>query len=206
MTEQVPFSPSEPFRYCPADGKRLSDLRPSGGATCPLCGRSWYRNSAPAVGNVIVEDGKALLTLRAREPEKGRLDLPGAFLGVGDHPVDGLAREAREELRVEIEVLESPILLATHTYGLAGQYVLAIGFRARIVAGEPEPTDDVAAIRWVSAEEVDPADFDWKHDRRRWPERRSAARSLPVLVAGMSPTRGRRSQRAPLARGFGFCQ
>ena len=152
---------------------------------------------------MIVEDGKALLTLRAREPEKGRLDLPGAFLGVGDHPVDGLARE---ELGVEIEVLEPPILLATHTYGPAGQYVLAIGFRARIVAGEPEPTDDVAAIRWVSAEEVDPADFTWKHDRRRWPERLSAARSLPVLVAGMSPTRGRRSQRAPLARGFGFCQ
>ena len=131
-----------------------------------MCSRSWYRNSAPAVGAVIVENGRALITVRAREPEKGRLDLPGGFLGVGEHPVDGLAREVGEELGVEIEVLEPPILLATHTYGPDGQYVLAIGFRARIVAGEPDPTDDVAAIRWVSAEEVDSADFAWEHDRR----------------------------------------
>jgi len=115
---------------------------------------------------VIVEGGKALLTLRAREPEKGRLDLPGGFLGVGEHPVDGLAREAREELGVEIEVFEPPILLATHTYGSNGQYVLAIGFRARIVEGEPDPTDDVAEIRWISPQELDSADFAWEHDRR----------------------------------------
>jgi ADP-ribose pyrophosphatase YjhB (NUDIX family) len=164
--ESVAFSPTEPFRFCPADGTRLGEPRSSGGVTCPLCERSWYRNSAPAVGAVIVEDGRALVTVRAREPEKGRLDLPGGFLGVGEHPVDGLAREVGEELGVEIEVSEPPILLATHTYGPDGQYVLAIGFRARIVAGEPDPTDDVAAIRWVSAEEVDSADFAWEHDRR----------------------------------------
>jgi ADP-ribose pyrophosphatase YjhB (NUDIX family) len=162
----VPLSPTEPFRFCPADGTRLGEPRPSGGVTCPLCGRSWYRSSAPAVGAVIIEGGRALVSVRAREPEKGRLDLPGGFLGVGEHPVDGLTREVGEELGVEIEVLEPPILLATHTYGPVGQYVLAIGFRARIVAGEPDPTDDVAAIRWVSAEEVDSADFAWEHDRR----------------------------------------
>ena len=31
--------------------------------------------------------------------------------------------------------------------------------------GEPNPTDDVAKIRWVSAEELDAADFAWEHDR-----------------------------------------
>jgi len=164
--ETVPFSPTEPFRFCPADGTKLGEPRPSGGATCPNCGRSWYRNSAPAVGAVIVEDGKALLTVRAREPEKGRLDLPGGFLEVGEHPVDGLVREVREELGVEVEVFEPPILLATHTYGPDGQYVLAIGFRARIAGGEPNPTDDVAEIRWISPEELDSADFAWEHDRK----------------------------------------
>ncbi len=164
--QKVPFSPTEPFRFCPADGTGLGTPRPSGGVTCHLCGRSWYRNSAPAVGAVIVEDGRALVTVRAREPEKGRLDLPGGFLGVGEHPVDGLAREAGEELGVDIEVLEPPILLATHTYGPDGQYVLAIGFKARIVAGEPDPTDDVAEIRWISPQQLDSADFAWEHDRR----------------------------------------
>ncbi len=164
--QEVPFSPTEPYRFCPADGTRLEDPRPSGGATCPLCGRSWYRNSAPAVGAVIVRDGKALVTVRAREPEKGRLDLPGGFVEVGEHPADGLVREVREELGVEAEVLGTPVLLATHTYGEDGNWVLAIGFRVRLKGGEIRPTDDVAEVRWVSVEELDSLDFAWEHDRR----------------------------------------
>lgn len=162
---EVSFSPTEPYRFCPADGTKLGEPRPSGGASCPLCGRSWYRNSAPAVGAVIVQNKKALVTVRAREPEKGRIDVPGGFLDIGEHPVDGILREAKEELGVEIEVVRGPVLLATHTYGADGNYVLAIGFEARIVAGEPNPTDDVAEVRWVSAEELDGIDFAWEHDR-----------------------------------------
>jgi ADP-ribose pyrophosphatase YjhB (NUDIX family) len=112
-----------------------------------------------------VKDGKALVSVRAREPEKGRVDLPGGFLEVGEHPVDGLVREAKEELEAEIEVIGPPILLATHTYGPDGHYVLAIGFRASIVKGQPHPTDDVAKVRWISAEELNATDFAWEHDR-----------------------------------------
>ena len=42
--------------------------------------------------------------------------------------------------------------------------MLAIGFKTSI-RGEPSPTDDVARIRWVSAEELDDLDFAWEHDR-----------------------------------------
>ena len=163
--QRVPLTPTEPYKFCPADGTRLEDPRPSSGVTCPMCGRSWYRSSAPAVGAAIVRNRRALVTIRAREPEKGRLDLPGGFLEVGEHPVDGLVREAREELEVKIEVLGKPILIATHTYGADGAYVLAIGYRARIVSGEVHPTDDVAEVRWVSAEELDSLDFAWEHER-----------------------------------------
>ena len=161
---EVPFSPTEPFRFCPADGTRLGAPRPSGGVTCPLCGRSWYRNSMPAVGAVIVEDAKALVTIRAREPEKGRLDLPGGFLEVGEHPADGLVREIKEELGVEAEVVGDSVLQATHTYGEDGDGVLAIGFRVRILGGEIDPADDVGGVRWVSLKEIDELDFAWAHD------------------------------------------
>jgi hypothetical protein len=40
----------------------------------------------------------------------------------------------------------------------------AVGFKTSI-RGEPSPTDDVARIRWVSAEELDNLDFAWEHDR-----------------------------------------
>lgn len=164
-SKEVPFSATEPFRFCPADGTRLGEPRASGGAGCPRCGRSWYRNSAPAVGAAIVEEGRALVTVRALEPEKGKVDVPGGFLEVGEHPVDGLKREVREELGVEVEVEERPVLLAPHTYGQDGIWVLAIGFLARIVRGEPSATDDVAQTRWISADEVDDTEFAWEHDR-----------------------------------------
>lgn len=113
-----------------------------------------------------MQEGKALVTIRAREPEKGRLDLPGGFLEVGEHPVDGIVREVREELGVKIEVTGDPILPEIHTYGPDGGYVLPIGFRSNIVEGEPNPTDDVAKIRWIPLDDVDAADFAWEHDRR----------------------------------------
>lgn len=119
----------------------------------------------PAVGAVIVEDGKALVTVRAREPEKGRLDLPGGFLEVGEHPADGLVREIKEELGVEAEVVGDSVLQATHTYGEDGDWVLAVGFRVRLLGGEITPADDVAEVRWVSLEEIDGLDFAWSHDR-----------------------------------------
>ena len=112
-----------------------------------------------------MRDGKALVTVRAGEPEKGKVDVPGGFVEVGEHPVRGIEREVREELGVEVEVEENPVLLATHTYGPDGIWVLAISFSARIVDGEPSPADDVADIRWVSAEDIDDIDFAWEHDR-----------------------------------------
>jgi ADP-ribose pyrophosphatase YjhB (NUDIX family) len=165
--DQVPFSNTEPFRFCPADGTKLEAKgSESRGAACPTCGRSWYRSSAPAVGAAIVDGEWVLVTVRGIEPEKGRLDLPGGFVEVGEHPRDALAREAREELGVEVEVEERPMLLAVHTYGSDGEYVLAMGFRVRLVSGEPNPADDVAEIRWVSEDEIDTLDFAWEHDRR----------------------------------------
>jgi len=113
-----------------------------------------------------VEGDRVLVTVRGIEPEKGRMDLPGGFVEVGEHPRDALTREAREELGVEVEVEERSMLLAVHTYGADGEYVLAIGFRARIISGEPSPADDVAEIRWVKEEEIDALDFAWEHDRR----------------------------------------
>jgi len=113
-----------------------------------------------------VEGDRVLVTVRGIEPEKGRMDLPGGFVEVGEPPRDALAREAREELGVEVEVEERSMLLAVHTYGADGEYVLAIGFRARIISGEPSPADDVAEIRWVSEDEIDALDFAWEHDRR----------------------------------------
>lgn len=114
----------------------------------------------------MVKDGKALVSVRAREPEKGRLDVPGGFLLPGEDPLSGLKREVKEELGVDIEVgVEDCISMVPHRYGDEGDFVLALGFIARITGGEISPTDDVEEVHWVSEHDLDDLDFAWPHDR-----------------------------------------
>lgn len=155
----------KPFKFCPSCGSGLRSGRENG-MKCPACGRSWYRNAAPAAGAAIVKDGKVLVTQRGIEPEKGRFDIPGGFVSAGEAPVEALKRELREELGLDIEVsVEDCISMVPHGYGPEDDHVLALGFVARWSAGEPKADDDVAAFRWVDLEELEELDFAWEHDR-----------------------------------------
>ena len=155
-----------PFRFCPACASALDQPDEEGGARCPACGRVWYRNAAPTAGAALVSGDRVLVTIRGREPEKGRIDVPGGFLRPHEDPLDGLRREVAEELGVDLDVSNRDFIQgAPHTYGGEGDWVLALGFKARIVRGEPRAADDVAGIRWVTAEELDDLDWAWPHDR-----------------------------------------
>lgn len=159
-----------PFKYCPMCATELTPpTRPGGGAYCPVHERSWYRNSSPTVGCAIVDatGTRALVSVRGIEPEKDRYDVPGGFLEPGEHPLDGLVREVREELGVEVTDISGPLLTEVHRYGPEGDFVLAMGFAARLAASEssPEPADDVAEVRWVEDADLDGLDFAWPHDR-----------------------------------------
>lgn len=156
----------KPFVFCPACGTKLHTGDEEGAGKCPSCGRTWYRHSAPTVGGVIVRDGKGLVSVRGRDPEKGRIDVPGGFLQAGEDAIEGLKRETKEELGVEIESdVDECLTMAVHRYGDEGDFVLALGFRVRLVSGEPRPSDDVAEIKWVSEEDLEALDFAWPHDR-----------------------------------------
>ena len=156
----------KPFDFCPSCA---SDLEPSSdgeGKTCPNCGRSWYRSPSPTAGCVIVSNGKALITKRARDPEKGRFDIPGGFLHAGEEVLDGLRREIREELGIDIDVGINDLRQITpHKYGDEGDYTLAMGFLARIASGDPHASDDVEEMRWVALNEIDDVAFAWEHDK-----------------------------------------
>lgn len=155
-----------PFRFCPVDGTALGNPDEEEGSRCGTCGRTWYRNSSPVVGCVIVRDGRALVTVRAIEPHKGKLDTPGGFLLNGEHPLTGLKREIDEELGIEIDVdVSDCLVMEPHVYAHESDFNLALGFRARWVSGDPRPADDVADLKWVSPDEVETLDFAWEHDR-----------------------------------------
>lgn len=157
----------KPFRYCPSCGSHLGAKPGETEVNCSNCGAKWYRNPAPTVGCVLVRDGRALISKRGSDPFKGRYDVPGGFLEPSEDAIEGLKREVKEELGVEIDTSMADCLqIAPHQYGPDGDWTLAIGFKATIRSGEPQASDDVAAIEWVDASQLDSVDFAWDHDRR----------------------------------------
>jgi NADH pyrophosphatase NudC (nudix superfamily) len=154
------------LRFCARCGNELGPAGNDSGAKCDNCGKTWYHNAAPTAGCVIVRDGKALITKRARDPEKGRYDIPGGFLDADEDPITGVKREVREELGMSIEVSYDDLVQAVpHRYGDDGDWTLAIGFVARNASGDPAPADDVEDVLWVTLDGLDDVDFAWEHDR-----------------------------------------
>lgn len=71
---------------------------------CCSCGFVFFQNSKPTASAIIEnEKGEILLLKRAIKPSIGKWDIFGGFLENGEHPVDGLKREAMEELSLDID-------------------------------------------------------------------------------------------------------
>jgi ADP-ribose pyrophosphatase YjhB (NUDIX family) len=87
------------FRFCPSCGSEKIQFEQNKRFYCPHCGFVYYHNTAAATGGIIRTTGERLLFLiRAKEPGKGKLDLPGGFVDPQDGAVEGLRRECKEEL------------------------------------------------------------------------------------------------------------
>jgi ADP-ribose pyrophosphatase YjhB (NUDIX family) len=86
------------FQYCPACASKKIRFSENKRFDCPDCGFVYYHNTAAATGCVIQTRAGLLLLVRAREPAKGKLALPGGFVDPGEGALEGLYRELREEI------------------------------------------------------------------------------------------------------------
>ena len=144
------------WRYCP---RCRSELRgDERRVECPECGFACYASSKPTAGALCEDgEGRVLLARRAHEPFVGRWDIPGGFLDEGEHPLDGLRRELREETGLEVEPLDF-LGVWTDRYGgdSTAEATLNLYWTARVVSGKPQPADDVSELRWFAADELPP--------------------------------------------------
>jgi len=115
----------------------------------------FWQNSKPCTCVVLENDREeVLLCVRAHDPEKGKLDLPGGFLNWREHPHDAIHREIQEELGVEIEIV-SFLGFVMDSYDNEEIATLNMPFYGRITHGIPTANDDVEAIHWLRLDEID---------------------------------------------------
>ncbi|MDX6513458.1 MAG: hypothetical protein QOE36_2962 [Gaiellaceae bacterium] len=127
---------------------------------CETCGHVVWASAAPTAGALCVDDeGRVLLARRAHEPFQGRWDIPGGFLDEGEHPLDALRRELREETGAEVEPLAFlGVWMDWYGDGLDAQATLNLYWTAEIVSGDLEPADDVTELRWFAPDELPSGD------------------------------------------------
>jgi 8-oxo-dGTP diphosphatase len=106
---------------------------------------------------VVDDEGRVLLARRAGPVFHGYWDLPGGFLDEGEHPLDGLRRELREETGLEVEPAEF-IGVWMDRYGddEDAHATLNLYWTARFVAGKPEAADDVSELAWFRPDGLPP--------------------------------------------------
>ncbi len=92
------------FRYCPGCGAKGITIQGDRSILCRKCGYHLYFNVGAAVAGLIEDDiGRLLLTVRAHDPEKDTLDLPGGFVNFKETAEGALKREIKEELNLKVK-------------------------------------------------------------------------------------------------------
>jgi ADP-ribose pyrophosphatase YjhB (NUDIX family) len=94
------------FNYCPACGAGGIIFDGIKKFSCRDCSFTYYHNVAAAAAAILEYDNKIVLIKRAKEPGKGKLDLPGGFVDPKESAEEALRREIKEELKIEVGKLK----------------------------------------------------------------------------------------------------
>jgi mutator protein MutT len=151
------------WKHCPVCATSVAPGDRS--VECPQCGFVTYAHSMPTASAVVGdEEGRVLLSKRAVNPFAGRWDVPGGFVEEGEHPVDCLRREFREEAGIELaDERLLGIWIDRYEYKRRVVATLNVYYTARIADGTPEAADDVAELRWFARDEVPVGELAFGH-------------------------------------------
>lgn len=151
--------------FCPKCGMKLEN-RAEGEFSRPYCIKCnfiYYKNPAPAVSVLIINEGKVLLGKRAKGSFiEEKWCLPCGYIEFEEDFLTAAKRECKEETGLEIEV--DSIVSVVSNFLSPNVHSLVIVMVAHIRVGEPMPGDDIAELMWLSLEESFP-DMAFEADR-----------------------------------------
>ncbi|HVO77102.1 MAG TPA: NUDIX hydrolase [Candidatus Bathyarchaeia archaeon] len=151
---------SREFSYCPLCGKPLEAASNEGYTRmrCPSCGYVHYRNPAPAVGVLVVEDGRVLLVKRRFDPYRGLWSIPSGFIEYDEDVRSTGVREALEETGLAVEIVS--LHAVESCFDDPRGNTLLVLYRARVTGGTLAAGDDAEEVRFFPLGDLPPIAFE----------------------------------------------
>lgn len=153
--------PLDKFKFCPACGSKHFAINNATSKKCTECGFTYYFNPRAATVAVIINENREILvSVRAHEPAKGTLDLPGGFCESYETAEESIAREVNEETGMEIDSAKYMFSLPNiYPYSGMDIHTMDLFFRCEVTGYDMTAMDDVAELRWVPLSELDAEQF-----------------------------------------------
>ena len=154
--------PLSQFVYCPECGSKTFVVCNEKAKRCTTCGFVYYFNPSSAVACFIRNaEGELLLVRRAKDPEKGTLDLPGGFVDMYETVEEAASREVKEETGLSIANLRYLFSIPNiYVYSGLKIHTLDMFFECHVNDfKEAHAEDDAAEIIVLKKEELNANEF-----------------------------------------------
>ena len=105
-----------------------------------------------AVSSFIVNDNKLLLIKRTSDNKHfaNAWEIPGGRLEIGEDPIQGVKREVKEEVGIDIEILYP--LSIKHFVRDDGQTITKLNFLCKALNSNVKLSDEHSVFEWVPLE------------------------------------------------------
>jgi len=156
------------LRHCPQCGARFAErvLARFERQRCDRCAAVHHLNPAPGITMLVRSAAGEILIGRRRATARygNRWCLPGGYIEYEESFIDTARREVREETGLEVRIDGIVNVVSNHLDDC--HHTLVIVLLGEMVAGSPEPGDDLTALKWIDRHAHAGIDYAFEADRR----------------------------------------
>jgi 8-oxo-dGTP diphosphatase len=130
----------EDVRFCPRCGAEATIAYPRS-ITCASCGYGAFYNPKPVACAIATNPQDHIILLkRGFQPNRGRWSMPGGFVDLGESVEDAAIRETKEEIGVDIEIVD-----LVGVYSRSTDRIVVVVYAAR-TEGTPTRTEEALEV------------------------------------------------------------